>query len=87
MQKEPTYYRDWKDHRRQVPVPEDFAAGVMARIEARKPQSEFEAPEVFAACSSRVIQWSLAAGLAALGLFRLLYVVVNLLQANLLMPY
>lgn len=87
MQKEPAYYREWKAHRRHVPVPEDFVTGVMARIKAREQQTEYEAPEAFTVCQGRLIQWSMAAGLTALGLFRLLYVVIHLLQASLLMPY
>lgn len=83
MKKE-TIYSQWKEHRRQSPVPEDFAAGVMARVQCREPKKQFELPAGYTDFPNRLLQWSTAAGLVLLGLFRILYIAANLLRTNLL---
>ncbi len=85
MKKE-TIYTQWKDHRRQIPVPEGFATAAMARIEHRVPKEAFERPGELIDFPNRLLQWSAAAGLVFLGVFRVFYIAANLLQANLLTP-
>lgn len=86
MKKE-TIYTQWKESRRQIPVPEGFAAGVMARIENQTPNEEIDRPVGLTDIQFRLMQWSMAAGLVLLGLFRIFYIAANLLRTNLLMPY
>ena len=86
MKKE-AIYTQWKVHRRQIQVPEDFAAGVMARIENQAPNEEYDRPAGRTGIRYRMMQWSVAAGLILLGIFRVFYIAANLLRANLIMPY
>ena len=85
--KRETIYTHWKNRRRQIPVPKDFAAAVMATIEHRAPKEESELPAGLTEFPNRLLQWSAAAGLVFLGLFRIFYIAANLLRTNLLMPY
>jgi hypothetical protein len=87
MMKKEDVYTQWKAYRRDVPVPEDFASGVMAAIENQKPIHDNELPAGLTAFSNRITRWGAAAGLVMLGIFRILYIAANLLQANPLMPY
>jgi hypothetical protein len=80
-------YTQWKEYRRYVPVPENFSDGVMAAIEANVPSGEDELPAGLTELSNRIARWGAAAGLVMLGIFRILYIAANLLQANPLMPY
>ena len=80
------FYARWKEHRRQVPVPDHFARGVMAAIENQDPGEEYELPPAMAVYSNRLMRWAAAAGLLLLGLFRFFYIAGNLLRANPLMP-
>jgi len=85
--KEETLYTQWKENRRQVPVPERFAAGVMAKIENQVQTDGYELPVGLTDIHDCLMQWSVAAGLVLLGLFRIFYIAANLLQANQLMLY
>jgi hypothetical protein len=85
MKKEDVYTQ-WKAHRQNVPVPEHFASTVLAAIENRPPRGEEELPAALTDLSNRITRWGVAAGLVMLGLFRLVYIAVNLLRANPLMP-
>lgn len=80
-------YTQWKEYRRHVPVPENFSDGVMAAIEANVPSGEDELQAGLTKLSNRITRWGAAAGLLMLGIFRILYIAGNLLQANALMPY
>lgn len=80
-------YTQWKAHRQNVPVPDHFAGTVMAAIEKQPPRGEEELPAALTDLSNRITRWGVAAGLVMLGLFRLVYIAVNLLRANPLMPY
>jgi hypothetical protein len=87
QEKEETLFEQWKQQRRNIPVPANFAAGVMAGIASRRAiqaQGPAGAPADF---PSRLFKWSTGAGLLLLGLFRIIYITVNLLRANALMPY
>ena len=87
MKKEETLYTQWKHHRRQVPVPEGFTASVMAGLDrGGMPMTEDEQQEGAVWLSNRLLKWSSAAGLVFLGLFRIVFITVSLLRANLLMP-
>jgi hypothetical protein len=81
------YYAQWKEHRRQVPVPDHFTGSVMAAIENQEPGEEYELPPMMADFSDRLMRRAAAAGLLLLGLFRILYIAGNLLRTNPLMPY
>lgn len=81
------FYTQWKDYRRQVRVPENFSSGVMAAIENQVPKEENELPAGMTAFSSRVMRWAAAAGLMLLGIGRIVFITVNLLRANPLVPY
>jgi hypothetical protein len=85
MKKE-TLYTQWKEHRRQVPVPGHFAVDVMAKIESKAHKEEYELPAGLTDIHNRLMQWSAAAGLVLLGLFRIFYIAANLLRANQLLP-
>jgi hypothetical protein len=87
MMKKEDIYSQWKEYRRHVPVPENFSDGVMAAIENQEPSNDGELPAGLTDFSNRITRWSAAAGLVMLGLFRILYIAGNLLQANPLMPY
>jgi hypothetical protein len=80
------FYAQWKSYRRHVPVPEDFAGGVMAAIEHRRIMEEYELPCGWTGFSTPLMRWTTAAGLLLLGLFRILYIAGNLIRANPLMP-
>jgi hypothetical protein len=86
MVKKDSYTR-WIEHRRHIPVPENFASSVMAAIENRDPKEEYELPAALTGVQSRMMQWSTAAGLVLLGLMRIAFIAVNLLRANSLVPY
>lgn len=86
MKKESLYVQ-WKEHRRQVNIPDDFAAGVMAEIENQVGSRELELPARFDLMHSRLAQWGMAAGLVLVGLFRILYIAANLIRISPLMPY
>ena len=81
------FYARWKEHRRHVPVPDHFTDGVMAAIEKQNPGEEDELPAEIIDFSNHLKRWAAAAGLLLLGLFRILYVIGNLLRTNSLMPY
>jgi len=81
------FYARWKEHRRHVPVPEDFTGGVMAAIENLDPGDQHEPPAEMIDLSNRLRQRAAAAGLLLLGLFRILYIAGSLLRANPIMPY
>jgi hypothetical protein len=85
MKKE-TFYTQWKEHRCRVPVPEQFATGIMARIEKQGQKEEYELPAGLTDIHNRLMQWSTAASLVLLGLFRIFYIAANLLRANQLLP-
>ncbi len=76
----------WKQNRRSVAVPGDFSAGVMAEIQARKVEPARDTPSDDITFSSRLLRWATAWGLALLGLFRILYIVINLCRPHLAMP-
>jgi hypothetical protein len=80
-------YTQWKAYRQNVPVPDHFANTIMAAIENQAPRGEEELPAALTDLSNRITRWGVAAGLVMLGLFRLLYIAINLLRANPLMPY
>lgn len=80
-------YAQWKEYRRHVPVPEDFASGIMALIENQVPEEENELPTGLTDFSNRLTRWTTAAGLMLLGLIRIAFITVNLLRANPLAPY
>lgn len=84
--KKDALYTQWIEQRRQVAVSEDFAAGVMARIESRTSSRAQELPMEAIFCPSRLLRWSAAAGLVLLGLFRIIYIAASLLRPHLLMP-
>ncbi len=86
MQKE-KLYTQWKQHRRQVQVPENFAAEVMTEIKKQMTAGEYELPSGLNTVPNRFAQWAMAAGLILLGLFRVLYIAANLLRLNPLIPY
>jgi hypothetical protein len=81
------FYAQWKEHRRHVPVADHFTNSVMAAIEKQRPGEEYELPPGLFDFPNRLTRWSAAAGLMLLGVFRILYIAANLLQANPLMPY
>jgi len=85
MKKE-TFYTQWKEHRCRVPVPKHFATGIMARIENQVQKEGYELPAGLTDIQDRLMQWSAAAGLVLIGLFRILYIAANLLRANQLLP-
>ena len=85
MKKE-TIYSQWKERRRQVSPPGDFTATVMARIERQAHGQDDEMPFHVMNLPTNRLQWSTAAGLVMLGLFRILYIVVTLLRPHLIMP-
>jgi hypothetical protein len=80
-------YTQWKEHRRHIPVPENFASSVMAAIENRGPKEEHELPAALTGIRNRLLQWSAAASLLLLGLLRIGFIALNLLRANSLVPY
>jgi hypothetical protein len=84
---EKDFYARWIEHRRQVPVPDHFAAGVMAAIENPGSREEYELPPGLIVFSNRLMRRAAAAGLLLLGLLRMLYIAGNLLRANPLMPF
>ena len=77
---------NWQEKRRDVTIPEDFSAGVMAAIEARKVEPAHEILFDGIKFSNRLFQWATASGLALLGLFRILYIVANLCQPHMVIP-
>lgn len=83
MKKE-TVYNQWKGHRRQVSVPENFTAGVMDRIEGHVRHQDDEMPFGMIDLPASLVQWSAAAGLMLLGLFRIVYIVAILFRPHLL---
>ena len=85
--KKDAFYDQWKEHRRQVPVPEHFSAGVMARITTQVPREEYELPAGLTVIHNRLMQWSAAAGLVLLGLFRIFYIAANLIRTGPIMPH
>ena len=87
MMNKETIYSQWKVHRRQIPVPGEFAAGVMASIRDQEPLKEHEFYTRLIGIHNRFRRWSVAAVLVLLGLFRLFYIAASLLRANPLVPY
>jgi hypothetical protein len=78
-------YRQWKEHRRQVPVPDHFTGSVMQRVMAMPRENKAEPPTENFDLQNRLTRLSAAGGLILLGLFRILYILANLLQPQLLM--
>lgn len=68
-------------------MPENFSSGVMAAIENQVPREEDELPTRITDSSSRLMQWAAAASLMLLGIGRIVFITVNLLRANPLVPY
>ena len=83
MKKE-TVYTQWKEHRRQISPPGDFTAAVMARIESQVHHQDDEMPFGMIDLSASLVQWSAAAGLMLLGIFRIVYIVATLFRPHLL---
>ncbi len=81
------FYSQWKEHRRHVPVPDHFTNSVMAAMENQRAGGEYELPPGLFDFPNRLMRRAAAAGLMLLGVFRILYIAGNLLQANPLMPY
>lgn len=78
-------YHQWKSYRSQMVVPENFTADVMQRINIAATCCDNES-DVFAfEISGRLARWSAAGGLILLGLFRIFFILANLLQPQLLM--
>ncbi len=69
-------YREWKERRQNVPVPQDFSRRVTTRLfsetERRRMRSSLGARSV-------AVRWAVSAGLALVGLLRLSLVTYNLL--------
>ena len=86
MRKEKGLYTQWKNHRRNVPVPEGFAAGVMTHLDHRPPMVEDNLEDIATWFPGRLLQWSGAVGLVFIGLLRIVYIAASLLWANPLMP-
>ena len=86
MKKE-TLYNLWKSDRRQIQVPDNFAAGVMAEIENLRPGPVDDIPMQLDHADNRLVRWAMATGLVLLGLFRVFYIAVNLIRINPLTPY
>ena len=86
MKKE-ALYTQWKNHRRNVPVPEEFAKGIMAEINANQQRGGCGPPLEEPGFSSRLTQWAAGAGFVMLGLFRILYIALSLLRAHPLTLY
>jgi hypothetical protein len=78
-------YRQWKNHRMQVHVPDDFSVAVMQRIAAISHENTIEFPIGSFDWPRRLTRWSAAGGLILLGVFRIWYILSNLLQPHLLM--
>jgi hypothetical protein len=76
------FYIQWKEYRRDVPVPDKFAGGVMAAIESQGVEEEFELSTALSGNQKRLLQWSAAASLLLLGIMRIAFIAANLLQAN-----
>jgi hypothetical protein len=83
MKKE-TVYNQWKEHRRQVSVPENATAAVMARIESQVHHQDDEMPFGMIDLPASLAQWSAAAGLMLLGIFRIVYIAATLFRPHLL---
>ena len=84
MQKE-TIYTQWKQYRRNVSAPDDFAAGVMDEID-RRVITRHETMSDQMIDYTPMMRWGWAAGFLFIGLFRLCHIVVILLRPQLLMP-
>lgn len=85
MKKE-TVYNQWKAYRRQVVVPEHFTTDVMQRIGSAAIERNDEFPAGLLDLSDCLVRWSAAGGLILVGLFRIFFIVANLLQPHLLVP-
>jgi hypothetical protein len=81
------FYNQWKEYRRNVSVPENFASGVMAVIENQVPKQDDELPVALTGARHRLLRWCAAASLVLLGIMRIGFIAINLLRANSLVPY
>jgi hypothetical protein len=84
--KQENVYTQWKAYRRQVVVPDHFTTDVMQRIGSVEIERNDEFPAGLLDLPGCLVRWSAAGGLILVGLFRLFFIVANLLQPHLLMP-
>jgi hypothetical protein len=86
MKEENPFYDHWKTHRRQIVVPEHFTADVMQHIRIATAPENNECPLELVDRQSRLVSWSAAGGLILLGVFRILFIIANLMRPQMLMP-
>ena len=83
MEKEKIYNR-WKAYRKAVPVPGEFSDSVMHQIAAMPQEDSREFLIDKLDPQNRLARMGAAGGLILLGLFRILYILANLIQPQLL---
>ena len=86
MKEENRLYDQWKTQRRQIVVPEYFTADVMQHIRIATAPESNEYPLGSVNLQSRLVSWSAAGGLILLGVFRILFIIANLMRPQMLMP-
>jgi len=86
MKEENPLYDQWKTHRRQIVVPDHFTADVMQHIRIATAPENNEYPFGAVNRQSRLVSWSAAGGLILLGVFRILFIIANLMRPQMLMP-
>lgn len=88
MKNNKTLYTQWLENRRQVSVPENFANGVIVKIERRNRALQWEWSRIFKqpAFHHPLARWGTGLALVLLGLFRIFYVATGILRTHPLMP-
>lgn len=86
MKEDKNLYGQWKTHRRQIVVPERFTIDVMQHIRMATDPENNEYPLGSVNLQSRLVRWSAAGGLILLGVFRILFIIANLMRPQMLMP-
>lgn len=86
MKEENRLYDQWKTQRRQINVPEHFTTDVMQHIRIVTAPESNEYPLGSVSLQSRLVSWSAAGGLILLGVFRILFIIANLMRPQMLMP-
>lgn len=77
-------YNQWKNHRMQVPVPNQFTVSVMQQVQATARQNDAELTDDKYNSYNRLTRIIVSGGMILLGLFRIGYILANLLQSQVL---
>ncbi len=77
------FYTRWINHRRKTSVPDGFAQRIVASTENQAAATETAQAKAAGDIVHRLMNWAAAISMVLLGIFRLYYIMVNLLFGSL----